>query len=496
MSKLNNDIEIKNLADRFFYWAKKKPNATAIRYQDHQGKESSSTFLELLQKVDSCRQHLRDNGFKPGQKILVLFPLSVEFIVFILAIIAEGLVPVLLDPRLSSKHWMASLKKSQIVAIFSFNKFFHLRWIQWTLFKYHLWSLDSSSFKVKSFKSFFEMSPENSFNKPTPTFKFKSEMDSMITLTSGTTGQPKVIHRKFGILKAQQDLSLHYIPKLNPDIHLPLYGVSVLVSILQGSETYIASNFEPGDLALQLETNQITRLSGPPGTIEKIAEELIIKNKVIPTVQNILIGGAPLPKWLIKKLKNPFPNATINIIYGSTECEPIASVNANYYLDTDLPGYCVGFPIQEISIHQSNPFLYNGQSIFEIDIEGPNVSIQENQKCHHTGDLGYFDSNNNLWLVGRKAEMIQHHPVGMIESKLEEFNLVKRAALVEKVKQIHCFIETENLSNLNLALKTEINSFLTQFDFKNVKIHFVEKIPVDPRHDWKIDRSKLKSLAA
>lgn len=96
--------------------------------------------------------------------------------------------------------------------------------------------------------------------------------------------------------------------------------------------------------------------------------------------------------------------------YGLTETSPVlAAENINHI----APG-TVGVPLHDVDIEIDSP---DEKGIGEIKAKGPNVMLgyYENKKAtdevlkngwFYTGDLGYFDKNNNLVISGRKKTVI------------------------------------------------------------------------------------------
>ena len=96
--------------------------------------------------------------------------------------------------------------------------------------------------------------------------------------------------------------------------------------------------------------------------------------------------------------------------YGLTETAPVLTAPKN---DMDKIGSC-GTPIPEVEVKIANP---NENGIGEIIARGPNVMLgyYENEEAtnevikdgwFYTGDLGYKDDDNFLYITGRKKNVI------------------------------------------------------------------------------------------
>lgn len=130
-------------------------------------------------------------------------------------------------------------------------------------------------------------------------------------------------------------------------------------------------------------------------------------------LQVILCGGARLSK---RTLKNMYAfGFTIYEGYGLTECGGIVSVRKN-----DFKGLgSVGQALPDIKIRICNP----KDGLGEIAISTKRIDEgHQSQEWFNTGDIGYLDNDERLWITGRLKEIIvlanenKVHP-----SKIEQF---------------------------------------------------------------------------
>jgi acyl-CoA synthetase (AMP-forming)/AMP-acid ligase II len=111
---------------------------------------------------------------------------------------------------------------------------------------------------------------------------------------------------------------------------------------------------------------------------------------------------------------------------------------------------------------------------------------------HRTGDAGCFDEHGRLWLLGRCAARIDDargrlYPFG-VECVAMTFPEIRRAAaLVHSGKRL-LVIEAEKAETLERRLRSAIA--WAQVD----DVVFVNTIPVDKRHNAKIDYPALREM--
>lgn len=154
-------------------------------------------------------------------------------------------------------------------------------------------------------------------------------------------------------------------------------------------------------------------------------------------LRTIVCGGAYLRPELVKSYRD----IGINVIngYGITECSPLISVNIGENLKDESVGKIVNYNQVKIK-HPDN------DGIGEIFVKGDNVMLgyykdHESTKnsfedgWFNTGDLGYVDEYNNLFVTGRKKNLIvlsngkNVHPEELESYVLEVMNYVKEVVV-------------------------------------------------------------------
>jgi len=475
--KNNLSVDIVNLSQRFFDHALNHPDQSALTLNNQ-----TFSYSQLAIKVTELRQTLKSNGLKPQMNILVMLPMSQDLVVLLLALIAQGCVPVLIDPRLGLNRVRKALKTLNIQCIFSVNAFFRLKWIWPSLWSRQLFTFESPSWRVQKIELSKNIN-QIDFNL----YSSQPEQSVLITMTSGTTGEAKIIHRKFAVMKYQQFFSIKYLFPLNPDRHLAFYPISILQSLIEGAETFYMKEADLDHFFSFAQEKQITRLSGPPQILLKIIDLMQTQKMTLPHVQHILLGGAAIPRWLVSRLKMTFPQARIQVMYGATECEPIAASWAESYLSSDNVGYCLGTLLPELEAEWKFYGKFAQYQVNELILKGPNVV----NGYFETGDLFYLDSQQQLWFLGRSKEAVDGIPVGLIEEPLERMSGIQRVAF-KKIHDTHyLFLE---LSASPFEHQQTVLNHLKSWGFENVQIRILAKIPVDVRHGWKIQRHLLDKL--
>ena len=123
----------------------------------------------------------------------------------------------------------------------------------------------------------------------------------------------------------------------------------------------------------------------------------------------LLISGAA---GIDPKVSKGFRSFGIHFIqgYGLTECSPIAALNR----DVDYRDDAAGLPLPGVEIKIVDP---GSDGVGEICVKGPNVMLgyyedpETTKKVlkdgwFYTGDLGYMDDDQFVYVTGRKKNVI------------------------------------------------------------------------------------------
>ena len=167
----------------------------------------------------------------------------------------------------------------------------------------------------------------------------------------------------------------------------------------------------------------------------------IVKKKVKKSLggrmKTFIVGAAALKAEIVED----YFKLGLKVLqgYGLTECSPLVVGNN----DTLYKAASCGMPIPNVEYKIENP---NDKGIGEIIVKGPNVMLgyyeneEETKKVlkdgwFHTGDLGYKDSDEFLYITGRCKNMIltkngENIYPEEIEQYLNENELISEALII------------------------------------------------------------------
>ena len=234
-------------------------------------------------------------------------------------------------------------------------------------------------------------------------------------------------------------------------------------------------------------------------------------------------------------MKKAVPAAEIWVLYGSTEVEPIAHIEANDILNPKHAGgegvcvghFAAGLETRLIKIRKDNIRLVKDDwsqlevapgEVGELLVAGLHVCkgyyndreafertkvVESSGKVwHRTGDLVYLDKAQNVWLVGRVHNAITRgerllFPV-QVEMLMKKVGGVKQSAFLgvpdpELGEKAYALVQ---LADDAKACAGEILNSIAR-ELKAAKVPFdhldtVAEIPMDPRHHSKVEYGILR----
>ncbi len=474
---------------------------------------ASCDYAELKVRVDELASSLSYLGIQSGDKVLLFVPMSLELYILLLALFKMGACVVFIDPSQGSDFVNRCAKKIEPDVFIGVPKaylFFlsapYLRQIPRRL----------CTKKIPFIPSIWQKTSDN------VSHKVNAIDAALITFTSGSTGEPKAIVRSHQFLLNQYQVLKTHVHLEADKVDLSGLPVFVLANLFAGVSSVIANTrlshpkkIDPLMLNNAIVKHNITRVGGSPALYERL---LLSDMKKLNSLRALYMGGAPVMPKLLARLKKALPMSEQFVIYGSSEAEPIASYAystlrpQNLQKMQDGAGLFAGDIVDEIRLEildtDAKPCATN--EIGEITVSGKhvvqsyldtkdnhNIKIEkDNQVWHRSGDSGYVDEDGALWLVGRTSAVIEDkkgvvYPfcVEVAASEIVE----NRVALLARANKRVLFIEgvnIEGVKNVDIELLLVEKLAWALID----EWVFISKMPLDKRHNAKIDYTLLRKL--
>lgn len=494
------------------------PNMEGLHFQG----EENINYGELAERCAKMQYALNKIGLVTGDRVLILARPHIQTYVLMLSLLSLGLVPVLIDRGMSRQRILASIAVSRAKITIGELSILRLWWLFPPLWKLPKYALDGQYLGVKDIRPLLAK-----FTEKPECLLLPANAHGLITFTSGSTGNPKGADRTHHSLIEQHLAIRAHWPDHDDDVDSPCFPVLVLHNLCCGISTIMprVDLAKPAHVNARQITNQwrmsgITRIAAAPAFMTQVCQYAQSTRQQFPAIRALAIGGSTMPFDLVVNLDMIFPNAEIMLVYGSTEAEPIAEIFLPELRQhwQRYSGHLVGLPAvgTEVKIVDPNADLSDEAAVDKASVVGDNVgeilvagkhvlhgyvdnpSANKESKIprargdvwHRTGDAGFLDPEGHIWLVGRikDALVIDNERIYTFapEKECDALAGVIRSALVQQQKQVILVLETTDCPEHHTLL-----AILNKHGIPEANLIIVDKIPVDGRHNSKIDRPAL-----
>jgi len=486
------------------------------------------TYGALEAATARAAASLRARGLRAGDTVLLLHPVGLELYVALIGLLRAGLVPVIPPPgvtRASLRHCTrAHAPRAVLVG--------GIGWLALAAVPSLRHALRLSTTPAPLAHDILHDDVPGSRGAVEPS---DDDDDAMLTFTSGSTGAPKALVRTHGVAFAQVG-ALARALDLDGSTSLCTMPIVLLAELAAGATCLLPGldmrhpgRADAAALAEVMREHGVARIVASPALLANLALALQRRDATLPALRVIASGGAPVMPPLADALRAVAPNARVLAVYGSTEAEPIALLDAADVAAADhaamragagllagmpcAPGSVAIVPAPRGTVY--GPFPHDDDVerralapgvAGEIVVSGPQVVPQYANRVadattkiragtrtwHRTGDLGYRDARGRLWLVGRAAGAIDDahgtlEPL-RVECALSYLPGIARAA-VAGVDGVRVLV-VEPLAG-HAPDERAIRDALA---FARIDRIVVATVPVDPRHDAKVDYAALERL--
>lgn len=442
--------------------------------------KKSMTYQEMYEQVE---EFSNSSLFSNEKKIVSLISEnSLTFIIAYLGIINSGKIVHLIPPNITEKNFIDQIMSSRSELIICSDNA----------------KKDFLNFKIEipifEFSAVISKSTKN---------KNTSEINDIAYLiyTSGTTGEPKGVPISHNMVEFTTKNMINVLGYSNLDVNiipLPLhhsFGLGCLhASIHVGATMVLLKNVNDLEYVLKaLKEFKATTLAAVPPTLTKFLKfDMDSLNDYFLNIRLIITNSTQIPKNTVKEFKQILKKGNLATYYGLTE----ASRSTFMIFDKNSNREeSVGKTPPEVTIRIENTnndssklgeILIHGKNVIKNYWNNPNADKNLEGGWLRTGDVGYLDEENYLFLKGRNDDVINIGGEKVIPYEIEE--IIKQISEVEDavVFGIHheIFGQTIKLNVLKKKNSDLNKSKILSYCIKNLekfkipsKIEFVDKIP-------------------
>ena len=326
---------------------------------------------------------------------------------------------------------------------------------------FYCFDQEINDFKSEFAKNFEELATE--YSKDPPQIKIDDHDCCFIWYTGGTTGKPKgVMLSHFSVIQSAllsiaSGIGENTTTKRGDKIVLPLpifhgaASLGVLTAALVGATILTMDTFNISEMLQLAQDEKATSLTFVPTMLNLfVQQDELIKQFDLSSLKAIIYGAAPVHAPVLKKAIELFPGVKFQAGYGLSEFSPTIAwltpadhktaieTRENEYLLLSAGQPMIGVTLKILDSQDQE--LPQGE-VGEIVVRGDGMmlgywNLPEKTKDAmrggwlHTGDMGYLDENNYLFIVDRSKDMIKSGSENVFSKEVEDV-IYKHPAVLE-----------------------------------------------------------------
>ena len=494
------------------------------------------SFAELDAETDSWVAHLQRKGLQRGDRVLVMVRQGLPLIAAAFALFKLGAVPVIIDPGMGRKNFLACVARSKprvLLGIPFAQLMSHVFRSAFASIGLRVWVSGSPTACLKSSQPEIENQKSKIVNSDAADL-------AAVLFTSGSTGAPKGVCYEHGMFDAQIRLIRDTYGIEPGEVDLPMLPIFALFNPALGMTTIVPeldpsrpAMVDPEKIVRAILQEKATNSFGSPTLWRKIFDHCLARGITLPSLRRVLCAGAAVPASLWSDASRVLPNGKLHSPYGATEVLPVATVSSDGMDFRPEFGTLIGRPLREnrvkIIAFSDSPVatltdvreLPPGET-GEIIVTGPTTTKEYDRLpvattlakiraldgiiWHRMGDAGSLDETGRLWFSGRIAERVETAQGTLhtepVEQVFRGHAQVARCALIglgPRGRQVPALVvQSKSSSADQTRLARELRELALQHPHTAgiKKFFFQPAFPVDVRHNAKIHRLALARWAA
>jgi acyl-CoA synthetase (AMP-forming)/AMP-acid ligase II len=396
--------------------------------------ERRVSYTDLASRAADVARALMASGIAPGERIAVWAPNSLEWIVAALGVTTAGAVLVPVNTRFKGAEAAYVLARSDAHVLFTVRGFLDTDYPALlagsgvalpSLEHIVVMSGDTGDGALR-FDDFVELGRsigEAELDERVAALSAESPSD--VVFTSGTTGSPKGVVMTHGqTLRAYLDWcdfadlrSGDRYLIVNPFFHIFGYKAGCLASLMRGATIFPLAVFDPEVVCQIVERERITVFPGAPTLYQSLLEHPGRDAHDLSTLRVAVTGAADIPVELIRRVREELPFERILTGYGLTEAGTVTGSRPDddfEHIASTVGVPWVGFEVRlvdtdgsDVAADEPGEVIVRGPTVMRGYLDDPEATAAaiDGDGYLHTGDLGTFDADGYLRIVGRIKDM-------------------------------------------------------------------------------------------
>jgi len=395
------------------------PERTAVVFED-----TRLTYRDLNHRVNRLANAISSLGFKKGERVAVLAENTHKYLEIYFAAAKLGMSITPLNFRLADPEIIHILNDSESVCLLVADGYEEkIKLLQKELKE--IKTCISMDNQTEGFLYYEELL--SSASSKEPEVLVDEEELAILFYTGGTTGLPKGVmqsHRNImtGIMGAL--IPLAFTKEDSTCFVLPMFHVSIWPAfclLLAGGKVVINRKPDLNRILKLIQDEGCTHINAVPTIYGWMVENCDITAYDLSSLRIITYAGSPFPPEILKKCITAF-GPIFQQAYGMTECIGGTGLKKeDHVLEGEgsrlLASAGKASLSVDVCIKGENDQQVKPGEIGEVCLRGKTVmmgywknpELTQNvirDGWYHTGDMGYLDEGEYLFLVDRKSDMI------------------------------------------------------------------------------------------
>ncbi|MGY3336946.1 acyl-CoA synthetase (AMP-forming)/AMP-acid ligase II [Streptomyces filamentosus] len=385
------------------------------------------SYAELAARVERSAAACLAAGTRPGDRVAVWAPNSLDWIVAALGAVTAGAVLVPLNTRFKGTEAADVLARSRARLLFVTGTFLGTSYVA---------SLRRAGVPLPHLERVVVLGDTAPDETGWTTWKaFLAEGDripaervraradaidpdapSDVIYTSGTTGRPKgavITHAQ--TLRCYEDWAAlaglaegdRYLV-VNPFFHTFGYKAGVLACLMRGAVIVPQPVFTADTVLANVAAERISVLPGPPTLHQALLDHPARAAHDLSSLRLVVTGAAVVPLLLVERLRSELGVGTVLTAYGLSEASGLVTMCRRDDPDATIAttsGRAV--PGTEVRLSDTGEVLVRGHNVMRgyFEDEAATAEAIDPDGWLHTGDIGVLDGAGNLRITDRLKDM-------------------------------------------------------------------------------------------
>lgn len=396
----------------------------------------SWTYAELYTQCERTARAL-STRFKPGERVAVWAQNLPEWVMMEFGAAMAGLVLVTVNPGLRASEVEYVLQQSRCAGVFVVDEFRGNPMLA---------TIEQVRARCPELREVIRFAEWDAFvaagdDKTIELPSVKASDAVMIQYTSGTTGFPKgaLLHHRGLVNNGAHTAQIMGVNDGDVWVTtMPLFHTGgcvccVLGAVSKRATQVLVEAFEPGLVLELFETYRGNAMVGVPTMLIAMTEHPSFAQRDLSSVKALCSGGSLVPAALVTRFEQQL-GAPFTIVFGQTECSPVASMTRPDDALADKAG-TIGLPMPGVEVKVVDPetgvtlpvgqigeYCTRGYHVMLGYFEMPDATAAaiDSEGWLHTGDLCAMDERGYCTVEGRLKDMIIRGGENIYPRELEE----------------------------------------------------------------------------